>query len=70
MLDARSGHPGSTLADLYDPDAMPGDLRRAHRTQDRRVDRLYRRKPFRTDMDRLEFLLDRYEEMAGRGGGG
>lgn len=70
VLDARSGHPESTLADLYDPDAMPGDLRRAHRTLDRRVDRLYRREPFRTDMDRLEFLLDRYEEMAGRGGGG
>ena len=69
VLDARSGHPGSTLADLYDPDAMPAGLRRAHRLLDRRVDRLYRREPFMTDMDRLEFLLDRYEAMAaGRGG--
>ena len=70
VLDARSAHPGSTLADLYDPDAMPADLRRAHRALDRRVDGLYRREPFRTDMDRLEFLLDRYEKMAGRSGGG
>ncbi len=70
VLAARARHHGSTLADLYDPDAMPADLRRAHRALDRRVDRLYRREPFRTDMDRLEFLLDRYEKMAGRGGGG
>lgn len=65
VLDARSRHRKSTLADLYDPDAMPSDLRRAHRRLDRRVDRLYRRDPFMTDMDRLEFLLARYERMAG-----
>ena len=64
VLKARSRHRGSTLADLYDPDAMPADLRRAHRLLDRRVDGLYRREPFMTDMDRLEFLLDRYEAMA------
>ena len=64
VLKARSRHRGSTLADLYDPDAMPADLRRAHRLLDRRVDGLYRREPFMTDMDRLEFLLDRYEAMS------
>ena len=63
ILDARSRHPKSTLADLYDPDAMPADLRRAHRRLDRTVDRLYRREPFMTDMDRLEFLLARYTGM-------
>ena len=68
VLDARSRHHGSNLADLYDPDAMPADLRRAHRALDRRADRLYRREPFMTDMDRLEFLLGRYEAMAGRNG--
>ena len=31
VLDARANHqPGSTLADLYDPDTMPPDLRKAH----------------------------------------
>lgn len=69
VLGARSRHRKSTLADLYDPDAMPSDLRRAHRRLDRRVDRLYRRDPFMTDMDRLEFLLARYERMVGRGRG-
>ena len=70
VLDARSAHPGSTLADLYDPDAMPSDLRRAHRLLDRGVDRLYRRDPFMTDMDRLELLLDRYKDMTRLGGCG
>lgn len=70
ILDARSEHPKSTLADLYDPDAMPADLRRAHRRLDRMVDRLYRREPFMTDMDRLEFLLACYAGMGGGGKGG
>ncbi len=72
ILDARSEHPKSTLADLYDPDAMPADLRRAHRRLDRMVDRLYRREPFMTDMDRLEFLLACYAGMGGgrKGGSG
>jgi len=28
ILGARAAHPGATLADLYDPDLMPPDLRR------------------------------------------
>ncbi len=42
ILTARAAHPGATLADLYDPDLMPPDLRRAHSDLDRAVDRLYR----------------------------
>ena len=37
----------ATLADLYDPDLMPPNLRRAHQTLDRAVDRLYRRERLR-----------------------
>ena len=29
VLDARTAHPGATLADLYDPDLMPPNLRKA-----------------------------------------
>ena len=43
VLDARTAHPGATLADLYDPDLMPPNLCRAHQALDRAVDRLYRR---------------------------
>ena len=42
VLDARAAHPDATLADLYDRDLMPVNLRRAHQALDRAVDRLYR----------------------------
>src|SRR5690606_7508529 len=38
VLDARAAHPGSTLADLYDPLTMPLDLLKAHQKLDRAVD--------------------------------
>ena len=41
VLDARTAHPDATLADLYDPDLMPPNLRKAHQALDRAVDRLY-----------------------------
>ena len=63
VLDARAAHPDATPADLYDPDAMPRDLRSAHAALDRAVDRLYRRKPFADARARAEFLLTRYEAL-------
>ena len=57
VLDARAAHEGATLADLYDPDVMPEDLRKAHRALDEAVDRLYRKEPFASDRERLEHLL-------------
>jgi len=63
VLTARAAHPNATLADLYDPDLMPVDLRRAHRDLDRAVDRLYRRSPFFSDRERVEHLLGLYEKM-------
>lgn len=63
VLDARLAHPRATLADLYDPDVMPADLRRAHRALDLAVDRLYRKEPFRSDRERVEHLFRLYEQM-------
>ncbi len=63
ILDARTNHPGATLADLYDPLAMPSDLRRAHQINDLAVDKLYRRKPFESERERIEFLFERYDCM-------
>lgn len=63
MSDARAAHPTASLADLYDPDTMPADLRRAHGGLDRAVDRLYRREPFASDRDRVEHLFGRYEAL-------
>ena len=63
VLAARAAHPDATLADLYDPDLMPPNLRRAHRDLDRAVDRLYRRSGFSSDRERVEHLLGLYEKM-------
>ncbi len=63
ILDARAAHFGSTLADLYDPDVMPNDLREAHRRLDHAVDRLYRKAPFDSDRERVEHLFTLYEKM-------
>jgi hypothetical protein len=63
VLNARSAHTDATLADLYDPDAMPNDLRKAHAALDRAVDKLYRAARFTSDRERAEHLLNRYEAM-------
>ncbi|MGH6804031.1 MAG: DNA methyltransferase [Methyloceanibacter sp.] len=66
ILDARSAHPGATLADLYDPDAMPTNLRQAHRALDAVVDRLYKRGGFSHDRERVEHLFGLYESLTAR----
>jgi hypothetical protein len=63
VLDARSSWPGSTLADLYDPDLMPANLRKAHTALDLAVDRLYRKAPFTSERERVEHLFGLYEKM-------
>ena len=63
VLDARAAHAGATLADLYDPDLMAPNLRRAHQALDRAVDRLYRRKRFTSERERVEYLFALYERM-------
>ena len=67
VLDARAAHPGSTLADLYDPNAMPDDLRRAHKALDRAVDVAYAadggKKNWADDAERVGFLFQRYAAL-------
>ena len=62
VLDARASYPEATLADLYDPDLMPGDLRKVHQALDRAVDRLYRRSGFQSECERIEHLFRLYEK--------
>lgn len=54
---------GKTLADLYDPDTMPDDLREAHTRLDDIVESCYPGYPFPTDEARLECLFKMYEKM-------
>ena len=63
VLDARDEHPEATLAELYDPDLMPTNLKRAHRELDRAVDRLYKRGGFSSERERIEHLFLLYEKM-------
>ena len=63
VLAARENHPGATLADLYDPLAMPADLARAHAALDRAVDLCYRPQPFPDERRRFEHLFALYERL-------
>ena len=62
VLDARAKFPGASLADLYDPLAMPPELRRAHQDLDRAVDAAYGRRKFAADAERVAFLFDLYRQ--------
>ena len=63
LLDARALCPTSTLAELYDPLAMPAPLLKAHRQLDRAVDRCYRPEPFPSDRHGVEYLFALYEQL-------
>jgi hypothetical protein len=63
VLKVRATFVDATLADLYDPDAMPSPLRKAHQDLDNAVDRLYRPQPFASDRERVEHLFMLYEKL-------
>jgi hypothetical protein len=60
VLDARAAHPDASLADLYDPVAMPPDLRKSHQALDKAVDAAYGKKTFASDAERVAFLFELY----------
>ncbi|MDP9890558.1 type IIL restriction-modification enzyme MmeI, partial [Pseudarthrobacter enclensis] len=63
VLDVREYHCEKTLAELYDPDLMPADLRAAHEKIDSLVDSIYSKRNYETDEQRLSDLFALYEEM-------
>lgn len=65
--EARERHSGSTLADLYNPLAMPPDLVHAHHDLDRAVDAAYGRARYLGDAARLHALFDRYTRLTATG---
>jgi hypothetical protein len=68
ILLAREAHFPATIRDLYDPEDMPEDLRRAHDANDEVLERIYIGRRFRNDTERLEKLFDLYIKMAARKG--
>ena len=63
ILLAREAHFPATIADLYDPDNMPDDLRHAHERNDEVLDRIYIGRRFKNDTERLEKLFELYTKM-------
>lgn len=63
VLDVREYHCERTLAELYDPDLMPDNLRAAHKEVDDVVDSLYSKRAYESDEDRLSDLFAMYESM-------
>ena len=62
ILLVRADHHPKTIAQLYDPDKMPDDLRQAHRRNDELLESMYIGRPFRNDTERLEHLFKRYAD--------
>jgi len=63
VVAARAAHPGASLADLYNPLAMPADLVAAHRALDKKVDRAFTKGLVRADTDRQRLLFLAYARL-------
>ena len=59
-------HFPATIADLYDPDAMPANLREAHDRNDETLERIYIGRRFKNDTERLEKLFELYTQMTAK----
>jgi hypothetical protein len=68
ILLAREAHFPATIADLYDPEKMPADLRTAHERNDEVLERIYIGRRFRNDTERLEKLFELYTKMTSEQG--
>jgi hypothetical protein len=63
ILLAREAHFPATIADLYDPETMPENLRHAHERNDEVLERIYIGRRFKNDTERLEKLFELYTKM-------
>ena len=66
ILLARESHFPATIADLYDPETMPENLRAAHDRNDETLERIYIGRLFKNDTERLEKLFELYTQMTSR----
>jgi hypothetical protein len=66
ILLTREAHFPATIADLYDAEIMPEDLRRAHEENDEVLERIYIGRRFRNDTERLEKLFELYTKMSAK----
>lgn len=69
ILLAREAHFPATIAELYDPEKMPENLRQAHEENDEVLERIYIGRRFKNDTERLEKLFSMYTEMTSKQAG-
>lgn len=63
ILDARANYPDASLADLYDSLAMPADLRKAHKANDKAVLQAYNLPADATESEIVAHLFKMYEKL-------
>lgn len=63
ILLAREAHFPATIADLYNPENMPQNLRDAHNRNDEVLERIYIGRRFKNDTERLEKLFELYTKI-------
>ncbi len=70
ILLARETHFPATIADLYNAESMPENLRLAHEKNDEVIERIYIGRRFKNDTERLEKLFELYTKMTVNNAGG
>lgn len=65
ILLARGIHFPATIADLYNPQSMPDNLRQAHDHNDEVIERIYFGRRLKNDTERLEKLFELYSKAGG-----
>jgi len=68
ILLAREAHFPATIADLYNSETMPDNLRTAHERNDEVLERIYIGRRFKNDSERLEKLFDLYIKITNKHG--
>jgi hypothetical protein len=66
ILQAREKFFPETIAEMYDPDKMPKELRDAHACNDRIVEKIFAGRTFHNDTERLGHLFKLYLKMIKR----
>jgi hypothetical protein len=66
IILAREAHFPATIAELYEPDLMPQNLKDAHHCNDEVLERIYIGRRFKNDTERLEKLFELYAKMTGK----
>lgn len=64
ILEVRESFPTLTIGNMYIPEKMPISLLNAHRELDEIIEKIYSSKPFNSDEERINVLLNLYEQLS------